>query len=355
MPSLFRRLLGVLAGSSQAELRRQNQFLRAENEILRSKIPGPIRVTPQERARLLRLGVAVGAAIHSLISIVKPATFLQWVRRASQQPVTCRPRNPGRPRTPEQIRELVLRLARETGWGYTRLVGQMRLLGYTISRSTVIKILKDAGMPTGPERNQSTWDEFVRSYAKSLWACDFLSQRVLTRKGFRDLYAIAFVNVHTRRAFVTPSTLHPDSPWVLAQIEGFERAAGLGREKCRVMTRDRDTKFGRPFDEALRARKITPVQLPHLAPNLNAQVERFIQTVQVDCLDKFLVMGTQHLDHLLREFVAHYNNERPHSSIGFRTPSGRGPPLKIAGSTACGPVRCRVRLGGVLRHFVHAA
>lgn len=57
MPCLFHRLLDVLAGSSQNDLRRQIQYLKAENEVLRSKIPGPVRMTAQERSRLARLGV----------------------------------------------------------------------------------------------------------------------------------------------------------------------------------------------------------------------------------------------------------------------------------------------------------
>jgi hypothetical protein len=67
----------------------------------------------------------------------------------------------------------------------------------------------------------------------------------------------------------------------------------------------------------------------------NAHVERFIQTVQIECLDRFIVMGTSHLDHLVREFMEHYNRERPHSAIGFRTPVGRSPPAADRG-----PVRC---------------
>jgi hypothetical protein len=120
----------------------------------------------------------------------------------------------------------------------------------------------------------------------------------------------------------------------------------------RTLTRDNDQKFGRAFDDALRSRRIMPVRLPYCAPNLNAHVERFIQTVQNECLDRFMVMGTSHLDHLMAEFIEHYNRERPHSAIDNRPPVGRPPPLRLAGS---GEVRCRERLGGVLRHYYRKA
>jgi len=123
-----------------------------------------------------------------------------------------------------------------------------------------------------------------------------------------------------------------------------------------VLTRDSDTKFARAFNEALRAKDITSVRLPHCAPNLSAHVERFIQTVQDECLNRFIVMGTRHLDHLTTEFIEHYKQERPHSSIKFRTPTGRPPPhTPVRLADRQGAVRCRTRLGGVLRHYYRLA
>ncbi|MCL4198940.1 MAG: integrase core domain-containing protein [Phycisphaerales bacterium] len=104
---------------------------------------------------------------------------------------------------------------------------------------------------------------------------------------------------------------------------------------------------------ALRAHSIKAVRLPHRAPNLSAHVERFIQTVQIECLDRFFVMGTGHLDHLMAEYIRHYNRERPHSAIEFRPPAGAPPPPRMADSR--GAVTCRTRLGGVLRHYYRAA
>ena len=98
---------------------------------------------------------------------------------------------------------------------------------------------------------------------------------------------------------------------------------------------------------------MTPVRLTHCSPNLNAHAERFIQTLQNECLDRFIVMGTGHLDHLVGEYRVHYNTERPHSGIGHRVPDWEGQPYRLAGRD--GDVTCRTRLGGVLRCYERAA
>ncbi len=136
MPRYFQRLLFTLAGTTEDDLRRQIQFLKAENEMLRTRVPKKIiRLTPAERSRLLRLGRPLGTAIRDLITIVHHRTFARW--RGSRRLGPPTPRSPGRPRTPEAVRQLVVRIASETGWGYTRILGELKKLGIRcVSRTT---------------------------------------------------------------------------------------------------------------------------------------------------------------------------------------------------------------------------
>jgi putative transposase len=90
------------------------------------------------------------------------------------------------------------------------------------------------------------------------------------------------------------------------------------------------------------------------APNTNAYVERFIQSIQVECLDHFLVFGEKHFDYLVGEYVKHYHMERPHQGLGNRTPMDEALPDQQE-STALGEVRSRGRLGGLPRHYERAA
>lgn len=241
----FRRLLEVLAGSSQADLRRQVQYLKAENEILRARTNSPIRVTPTERSRLVRLGRPLGKAIAALVSIVKPATFLKWMRNTEKRPKRrYATRKPGRPRTPEQIRKVILRIARETGFGYVRILGELKKLGIGgESRSTVVNILRQAGLPTGPARGERTWDQFLKSHAKTLWACDFLTLRVLTATSLKFAFALVFVHPKTRRAHVSASTTSPNGAWFAAAARRFVASLPRDMSKPKLLLRDRDDKF----------------------------------------------------------------------------------------------------------------
>ncbi len=94
---------------------------------------------PNERASLLKLGKDLGPAIRQIITIVDYSTFRRWVRK--EEGLDARTGN-GRPRIAMIIRELVVQMAKETGWGYTRILGELRKLGMgKISRQTVKNIL----------------------------------------------------------------------------------------------------------------------------------------------------------------------------------------------------------------------
>src|SRR5262249_31362833 len=165
-----------------------------------------VRVTEGERRRLVSLGKKLGTAIKELISIVTPRTFARWLK-ADKQPAATRPARPGRPRTPEAVRDLVLKLAWETGWGYTRILGELKKLGVRkICRSTVINILRAAGLDPGPKRGEDSWGAFIKRHAATMWACDFFTRPVWTLRGVVDVFVLFFIHVGTRRVYVSGMT-----------------------------------------------------------------------------------------------------------------------------------------------------
>ncbi len=186
---------------------------------------------------------------------------------------------------------------------------------------------------------------------------------MLTIKGIRDAFVIAFLNVKTRQVIHSPATLHPNEAWVVAQAESFvRRAREQGLSVARVQ-RDPDTKFTGSFDRTLKANRVKVVKNAYRSPNTNAYVERFIQSISQECLDRFVIFGERHMDSLCASYLAHYHEERPHQSLEnepLRKPKRRGRPKTHPGPldeqiVPLSEVRCKQRLEGLLKSYSRKA
>jgi len=358
MREIFQPLLFLLARSSEEELRRQNDFLKAENELLREHVPKKrIFLKADERERLLKLGLALGPGIRHVITIVDYSTFRRWVRKSgtsSPAPKT------GRPRISKMIRELVVQIANETGWGYSRILGELRKLRVgRISRQTVKNILVENGLEPGPKRGRGTWSEFLQWHADTLWQCDFFSKRIWTLEGPQQVFALAFINVATRRVFVSPSTLSTNGEWMREQATAFLDHVNAEQLDCTILMRDLDGAFSESFDCLFTDRGIRIKPVGPCAPNLNAFVERWIQSLQQEALDHFIICGQQHFDYIVREYTDYDHECRPHQGIGnVLLPKPRGEPDKDEAEMLplqLHKVNCERLLGGLLKHYYRAA
>jgi putative transposase len=356
--TLYTALMVLLAKATDRELARMVSYLKEENRILRARLPEQINTTPRERERLLRFGRNLGTAIYSVVTIVTPGTFLRWLREERK----AKPQMRGRPRTADALRRLILRMARENDWGYTRIMGELKKLGITPpSRNTVKNILKKAGLEPGPNRGEGTWDEFLTRHAATLVQCDFLHKRIWTAKGLRDVFVLVFLHVGTRKTFVTKATSNPTEAWVREQTASYLEHAKQQKLPVKMIFHDRDGKFTPAVDADLAKGQIEVRKTAFRAPNTNAYVERFIQTIQQECLDHFVVLGERHFNYLVTEWLEHYHQERPHQSLGNEPPTKPKRPPKVSRGTvaqqivALSDVRCRQRLGGLLKTYSRMA
>ncbi len=354
MPTRFiNPLLLLLVTASRAHLAKQIQYLKAENEVLRARLPEHIRTTPAERAKLLKFGKPLGASIKEIISIVHPRTFARWVARESGR---LQPRPLRRRRTPEQIRALVLRIARETGWGYTRILGELRKLHIRkISRGTVKNILAAHDIEPAPTRRGLAWAEFIERHTQTLWACDFFSKSVWTPLGMRRFYGLVFIHIGSRRVHVAGITDRPDRDWMGQRARESATFFRRQSELPTMVFRDRDPRFTKQFDAILQAAGVPMQKLTPGSPNLNAYIERWIQSIKHECLDHFIVFGERHLRYLVNEYVDYYHRQRPHQGLGnaplhdlqlFDEPDHPDDATHIV---------CRGRLGGLLKYYERRA
>ena len=138
--------------------------------------------------------------------------------------------------------------------------------------------------------------------------------KTVTARGIREVYLLAFICLETREAIVSPGTEHPNSAWVVQQTADFLSRTTKREQKPSIVIHDRDTKFTKEFVAKLAESDVRTNALPKASPNLNGRCERFIQTIKLECLAKFVIFGKCHLDHLVREFAIYYNHHRAHSA-----------------------------------------
>ncbi len=174
--------LVVLLGRGERSKELEILVLRHELSILRRQADRP-RFEPRDRLLLAALSRMLPRRSWQAFS-VRPETLLRWHRRLVANHWTYPHRRPGRPPIAAEVRELVLRLARENrSWGYLRIAGELRKLGIDVSATLARNILQAAGVRPAPERDRLDWRSFLRQHAATTLACDFLT--VFRRDGIK--------------------------------------------------------------------------------------------------------------------------------------------------------------------------
>jgi len=365
--NVYTALFLVIARSTDRELARQVSYLKSENQIpyphhpfapLRGEGPGMrgLILTQREKSSLVRFARNLGsAALNQLATIAHPGTIRRWIREAANRMSALQNRKTGRPKTAAQIEKLVLKLAAENGWGYCRILGELRKLGIrSITRSLEKAILKRNGYDTGPKRGPGTWDEFIKRHAKTLWQCNFFSKRIVSKSGFRDVFVLVFLHVKTLRVFITPVTYKPDQAWMTEQAEAFSQYTKEEDLPCKILMLDNDGKYSQPFLDAFKTSGIKTKRTVNRSPNMVAYVERFIQSIGQECLDYFVVFGRSHMNVLCSQFREHYHFERPHQGLDNeliqQPPAKRGKrPIEEPDIIRLSDIHCQERLGGLLK------
>ena len=166
-----------------------------------------------------------------------------------------------------------------------------------------------------------------------------------------------YIELATRRVRLAGITTNPDAPWVSQQARNLLMQLDDEGVRPLVLVRDRDSKFTREFDEVFRSAGITVIKAPVRAPKARAHAERWVGTVRRECLDRLLILGRRHLQHVLAAYVAHFNEHRPHRALQQRPPLSQPPPDEPARAEVIDldNVRRRDLLGGLIHEYRLAA
>lgn len=350
----FRLLLICLAGWLNQQQQDAIDYLQEENRVLREQLSGKrLRFSDDQRRRLAVRAKKLGwRMLHELTTIVTPATLLAWHRRLIARKYDgSRRRGPGRPRTPNEIQQLVVRMARENrDWGYRRIQGALANLGHEVARGTIAHILKEHGLEPAPERNgKTTWREFLSRHRDVIVAADFFTIEAWTRQGLTRFLVLFFIDLSSRRVEIAGVGRQANGLWmsqVARNVSDAEEGFLIGK---RYLIHDRDPLFTTEFLQTLENTGVHSVKLPPRSPNLNAYAERFVRTIKESCLERMILFGEGSLRKAMHEFVEHYHYERNHQGLGNLLIMKEGP------CRASGPIECRRRLGGMLNFYYRQA
>jgi putative transposase len=308
-------------------------------------------VKPRRATNATRLSMVLVSRLfawqNALLS-VKPKTFLGWHRKGFRLLWRWKSRPRGRPRLPTNLQELIFKMAQgNPTWGEERIAAELLLkLGIRVSPRTVRRYMP---FDRGPRKRvpSQRWMTFVRNHAQAILACDFL---VVVTARFRVLYVFVILEVGTRKIAHFNVTGHPTADWTLQQF----REVITGDQPYRFILHDRDSIYASDLDSRLRSMGMRVLKTPFRAPQANAFCERLVGTMRRECLDFVIAWNEKHVRRILKEWVAHYNQGRPHSSLGPGIPNQEGCPQ----AKACGhhipidqQVVSKVILGGLHHEY----
>src|SRR5260370_4029492 len=215
---LWARMVTYVTGMVNQELLLRNEYLGAENRILRGQIKGRLLLSEGEKATLAEIAQRLGRkALEELAAVAKPDTLLAWYRKliAKKFDGSKFRQRVGRPRIDEEAERLVVQVAEaNAGGGDDRIVGALANLGFLLSDLTVGNILRRHGLSPAPKRKQAiSWKDFIRSHMGVLVGTDLFTAEVLTLKGLVTYYVQFFIHLESRRVSLPRMTPSPGPGW----------------------------------------------------------------------------------------------------------------------------------------------
>ena len=345
-------ILAIVAGHVNQELLLRNEYLAVENKILKSKLKGKMKFNESERLELAKIGKKLGLkALKGVATIVKPETILTWYRKliAKKFDSSKNRIKHGRPFVSQEIESLVLKFAKENpDWGYDRIAGSLKNLGYTISDETVANILRRNQIPRTPRNKpELSWSDFIEIHQNIVSGCDFFTVEVFTQYGLVTFYILFFIQIGSRKVHIAGVTTNPHEKWMkqIAKNLTMDEWGFLNHQKYLIL--DRDTKFCKSFQSIIEKQGINLIRIPPRSPNLNGYAERFVRTIKEECLSKLIVLNEKFLRQVLREFITYYHEERNHqgkqNNLLF--------PKMINSHGFNRILKCKKRLGGLLKFY----
>ena len=298
----------ILAGWMNRQQQEVIDYLLTENQVLKERFnKNRGLLSDDQRRRLAVKGRVLGRKrLEEAGTLFTPGTILRWhgMLVANKWAYSGRRKNrPGRPPLSDEIRQLVVQMAREnSSWGYDRIAGAMQNLGHDDSDQSVGDILKAHGIEPAPDRMRSqSWSTFLKAHRDSIFATDFTTVEDWTKSGLVTFYVLAVMHLKTRRVHIAGLTPSPNAIWMRQVCRSLTDCEDGFLKDASHLIVDRDTSFLAMREFVERNTDTRIVLLPPKSPNLNAHMERWFRSLKSECLDRMIFFGKRSLERAVRE------------------------------------------------------
>jgi transposase InsO family protein len=262
----------------------------------------------------------------------------RWLRRyedfglgglepRSRRPVSCPHQMSG------VLEAQILEMRRaHPGWGPRRILYQLQRAagpGEVVpSRSAIYRCLVRAGViePAVRRRRDEHWKRWERGEPMELWQMDTVGGFLLADG--RRAKALTGIDDHSRFCVSAHLMLRETAQRVCDGLALAMRTYGVPEEILTDNGKVFTGRFNRPpvevlFDRVCRENGITHRLTEPRSPTTTGKVERFHRTMRAEFRTDRVFASLAVAQAELDEWVAHYNSERPHQSIGMVPPVQR--------------------------------
>lgn len=301
------------------------EFIDIQGEILEEKTGSrQPELTVEQKKRLAHRGKKLNAFLLGQIEhTFAPSTILKWHSELISDKYNSVGENQkkrGRKPVSEEIVAEVLRFAENNpAWGYDRIAGVMKYLGYDVSVSTVRNVLNAHGIVPDPERRlRGDWHQFIETQQFVTAATDYATVELVTEYGLERQHLLFFMDIGTREVRLGGIVKDPNGNWstqiarnMCDMWDGFL----LGKQ---YLIHDRDATFTKRFDSVFESIGIEIKKLPPFMPMMNSRMENFNRALKTECLDRIIFTNEYQLRFAVKEYLEYWNHYRPHAGLDGR-------------------------------------
>ena len=262
-----------------------------------------VSFTPSEKYLIATLYEKIKHA-ERFFSLVSTKTVLTTWKNIFAKRWSNKHKSKGRPPISKENKLLILRLKKENPlWGLRRIRDELIKLSIKVSHETISKVIQHF-MKTGDIKPTLSWNRFLSSNWKTLFACDFFTMDIF---GFKRFYVFFILELKTRKIVQYAITTNPTIQFLRNQFSVFEYEYP---DSTLIHDNSGELKWF-PYAQY----NIKDVAIVPYSPNMNAYAERFVRSIRQECLDYFIIFTEGQLRRIINCYMEYYNNYRPHQGL----------------------------------------